>query len=77
MLLTNKDSETDTLFTELVATEEFTGSHVLKVPPTTDVAKENGNVRESRNKAKQFTTLNGRTVVIKESYVYSNKGWQT
>ncbi|KAL9104797.1 MAG: hypothetical protein Q9163_000295 [Psora crenata] len=33
-----------------------------------------GNVRDSRSKAKQFNTINGRTVVVKESFVYSNKG---
>ncbi|KAI9782745.1 MAG: hypothetical protein M1839_004733 [Geoglossum umbratile] len=31
-------------------------------------------MRESRGKAKQFTTVNGRTVVVKDSFVYSNKG---
>lgn len=31
-------------------------------------------MRDSRGKAKQFTTINGRTVVVKESFVYSNKG---
>ena len=30
--------------------------------------------REARTKAKQFTTLNGRTVIIKDSFVYTNKG---
>jgi hypothetical protein len=28
-----------------------------------------------RGKAKQYTTINGRSVVIKDAYVYSNKGW--
>ena len=31
-------------------------------------------MRESRGKAKQYTTINGRTVVVKDAYVYSNKG---
>lgn len=31
-------------------------------------------MRESRGRAKQYSTLNGRTLVIKDSYVYSNKG---
>jgi len=38
-------------------------------------------MRESRGKAKQYTTINGRTVVVKDAYVYSNKGaflvWRT
>jgi hypothetical protein len=31
-------------------------------------------VRDNRGKAKQVTTFNGRTVIIKENSVYSNKG---
>ncbi|RDW89065.1 hypothetical protein BP6252_01097 [Coleophoma cylindrospora] len=34
-------------------------------------------MRESRGKAKQYTTVNGKTVVIKDAYVYSNKGFKT
>jgi hypothetical protein len=30
--------------------------------------------RENRTKAKQYTTLNGRTVIVKDTFVYSNKG---
>ena len=74
MLLTNRDSETDTPFTDLVNTEDFIGSHILKVAGNAEGSKENGTVRESRNKARQYTTINGRTVVIKDSFVYSNKG---
>lgn len=36
--------------------------------------KEESNVRDNRGKAKQVTTFNGRTVIIKENSVYSNKG---
>lgn len=31
-------------------------------------------MRDNRGKAKQVTTFNGRTVIIKENSVYSNKG---
>jgi hypothetical protein len=34
-------------------------------------------MRENRGKAKQYTTINGRTVVVKDAFVYSNKGWST
>lgn len=34
-------------------------------------------VRESKGKAKQYSTINGRTVVVKDSFVYSNKGFRT
>jgi len=36
--------------------------------------RETGNVRENKAKAKQYSTINGKTVVVKDSYVYSNKG---
>lgn len=32
------------------------------------------NMREHRGKAKQFTTINGKTVIIKDAFVYANKG---
>jgi len=31
-------------------------------------------MREHRGKAKQFTTINGKTVIIKDAFVYANKG---
>ncbi|PHH68490.1 hypothetical protein CDD82_524 [Ophiocordyceps australis] len=34
-------------------------------------------LRDARGKPKQFTTLNGRNVIIKDSFVYSNKGFKT
>lgn len=37
-------------------------------------AKDLGSFRETRGKAKQFTTANGRTVIVKDAFVYSNKG---
>ncbi|KAL9594431.1 MAG: hypothetical protein Q9179_005395 [Wetmoreana sp. 5 TL-2023] len=48
--------------------------HVIRV--TDAQAPGNGSVRDSRSKAKQYTTINGRTVIVKESYVYSNKGFR-
>jgi hypothetical protein len=51
---------------------------VLRITPVVPVAgKEPTSVRESRFKARQFNTVNGRTVVIKDSFVYSNKGTRT
>jgi hypothetical protein len=50
---------------------------VLRVPggvgPNNQV-KDAGSFRESRGKAKQFTTANGRTVIVKDAFIYSNKG---
>ena len=76
VLLTSRDRETNSPLIEIVGTEEFLGSHVLRIPEpqAPGVVKEPGGVRDARGKAKQFTTVNGRTVVVKESFVYSNKG---
>ncbi|MCJ1399824.1 hypothetical protein MMC11_003027 [Xylographa trunciseda] len=78
VLLTHKDRETGFLLTDLVYSDDFLGSHVLRAagPGGAESAKEVGSVRDNRGKAKQFTTANGRTVVVKESYVYSNKGFR-
>ncbi|KAL8783419.1 MAG: hypothetical protein Q9195_009395 [Heterodermia aff. obscurata] len=72
VLFTSRDRETSTLYADLAASEDFLASHVLRVP----VANGPNNVRDSRGKAKQYTTFNGRTVVVKESFVYSNKGFK-
>ena len=76
-LLTSRDRDSNTLYADLAGSEEFLGSHVLRLPgsalsgaPKDAVAS----IRDSRGKAKQFTTVNGRTVVIKDASVYSNKG---
>jgi hypothetical protein len=76
VLLTHKDQETNTLLVDLVNSDEFLGSHVLRSSGVggTEGTRESGTVRDNRGKAKQFNTLNGRTVVIKESFIYSNKG---
>ena len=39
--------------------------------------KDGSTFRESRGKAKQYSTANGRTVIIKDAFVYSNKGFKT
>jgi len=78
VLLTSRDAETGALFSEIVGSEEFLGSHVLRAP-TANGAAAGGkdavpNLREMRGKAKQYSTLNGRNVVIKDNFVYGNKG---
>jgi hypothetical protein len=76
VLLTSRDTESNTLYADLAGSEEFLGSHVLRLSGGgNDVSgNDSPNMRESRGKAKQFTTVNGRTVVVKDSFVYSNKG---
>jgi small subunit ribosomal protein S11 len=77
-LIGSRDRESSLYYSDLVASEEFLGSHALRIPVTsgTTGTKEDSNVRDSRGKAKQVTTVNGRTVIIKENSVYSNKGGQ-
>ncbi|KAG6029809.1 hypothetical protein E4U41_000270 [Claviceps citrina] len=77
VLLTWRDTDSGAAGNEAVASEEFLSSHVLRIPPPhTSSGGKDGvhNLREVRGKAKQFSTLNGRSVVIKDSVVYSNKG---
>ncbi|CZS91124.1 related to VPS9 domain protein [Rhynchosporium graminicola] len=79
VLLTSRDRESGVLYADLAGSEEFLGSHVLRIPANHATAggKDAPNMRESRGKAKQYTTFNGRTVVVKDSFVYSNKGFKT
>ncbi|KJZ73281.1 hypothetical protein HIM_07285 [Hirsutella minnesotensis 3608] len=83
VLLTYRDSESGLSTAEAVASDEFLTSHVLRIPISSASAtggKDRDalaqNLRDWRGKAKQFTTLNGRSVVVKDSFIYSNKGFK-
>jgi small subunit ribosomal protein S11 len=76
-LVGSRERESNLLYSDLVASEEFLGSHVLRIPIHVGSSKEENNVRDSRGKARQVTTFNGRTVIIKDNLVYSNKGKDT
>ncbi|KAF2833068.1 hypothetical protein CC86DRAFT_310711 [Ophiobolus disseminans] len=80
VLLTSRDKETNTSYADLSGSEDFLASHVLRVPggvgPNNQV-KDAGSFRETRGKAKQYTTANGRTVIVKDAFIYSNKGFKT
>ena len=73
-LLYGQDREANRRYVDQVEDEDFLGSHILRIIPSA-VAKE-GNVRDSRTKAKNYSTVNGRTVILKENTVYSNKGFK-
>lgn len=77
VLLTSRDKETNISYADLSGSEDFLASHVLRVPggvgPNNHV-KDVGSFRETRGKAKQYTTANGRTVIVKDAFIYSNKG---
>lgn len=79
VLITSKETESGSSSAEVIASEEFLASHVLRVPPPGGQpgAKDGvPNLREVRGKAKQISTVNGRSVIIKDSFIYSNKGRQ-
>ncbi|KAL8980272.1 MAG: hypothetical protein Q9205_004596 [Flavoplaca limonia] len=71
VLLTSKDRESNALYSDLTSSEDFLASHVIRT--TGAPVPSNGSVRDSRGKAKQYNSINGRTLVVKESFVYSNK----
>ncbi|PWW76069.1 hypothetical protein C7212DRAFT_295760 [Tuber magnatum] len=76
-ILTNtRDCETGSLYSDLAGLDEFLGSHVLRVPSGGSTSPMVGS-RENRGKARQYTTFNGRTVVVKDSWIYSNKGFRS
>ncbi len=76
-LLTSRDTESGAS-SDLVGSEEFLGSHVLRIPgakPVTAGGKDPvQNLREMRGMARPYNTINGRSVVMKDNFVYSNKG---
>jgi ankyrin repeat protein len=81
VLLNAKDRDTNTSYAELAGTEDFLASHVLRVAGGGSLgeqpSRDGANSRENKAKARQYSTLNGRTVIIKDAFVYSNKGFKT
>lgn len=78
-LLTSREIESGSASAELIASEDFLGSHILRIPSGAAAGGKDagvGNLRELRGKVRQYNTLNGRTVVIKDATVYSNKGFR-
>ena len=77
VLLTSRETESGNAAHEVISSEEFLSSHVLRIPTagTAGGGKDGGqNLREVRGKARQFSTINGKSIVIKDSFIYSNKG---
>lgn len=74
-LINAYDRDSGRPYTELVRDDEFLCSHVLRVGSGSGFnGKDVSSIRDNRGKAKSYTTVNGRTVIIKENMVYSNKG---
>lgn len=79
VLLTSRDIESGAPLSDTVGSDEFLGSHVLRIAAITKGAAAGGkdaaqNLREVRGKARIYNTVNGRSIVIKDNLVYSNKG---
>lgn len=78
VLLNARDTETGAPLVASIASDEFLGSHVLRIP----LPKSQGaggkdaaqNLREMRGKPKVYGTFNGRSLVIKDQSVFTNKG---
>ncbi|KAH8693242.1 putative VPS9 domain protein [Talaromyces proteolyticus] len=75
-LLGSRDRESGALYSDIVSSEEFLGSHVLRIPSSIG-SLNSTNVRDTRTKAKQVSTANGRTVIVKDNSVFSNKGFKS
>lgn len=73
-LLYGQDRDTGKRYVDQVEDEDFLGSHILRIP--VNAAAKEGNVRDNRGKARTYATVNGRSVILKESVVYTNKGFK-
>ncbi|KAL2183747.1 hypothetical protein L209DRAFT_757001, partial [Thermothelomyces heterothallicus CBS 203.75] len=81
VLLNARDTETGAPLVASIASDEFLGSHVLRIP----LPKSQGaggkdaaqNLREMRGKPKVYGTFNGRSLVIKDQSVFTNKGFKS
>lgn len=83
ILLFSKDTETNLAYSESCLNEEFLSSHVLHVDHPAlgasgrEASYAAGNAREIKAKPKQYVTINGKIVVIRDNIVYSNRGYRT
>ncbi|OAA39126.1 VPS9 domain protein [Metarhizium rileyi] len=79
-LLTSRETDSGVAASEVIASEEFLSSHVLRIPSSgISSGSKDGvhNLRDVRGKARQFSTLNGRNIIIKDSVIHSSKGFKT
>ncbi|KAK3984821.1 hypothetical protein QBC44DRAFT_387214 [Cladorrhinum sp. PSN332] len=81
VLLKSRDTETGAPLAASIASDEFLGSHVLRIPllkgQVAGGRDATQNLREMRGKPKMYGTINGRSLVIKDNCVYTNKGFKT
>ncbi|KAK3300887.1 uncharacterized protein B0H64DRAFT_334501 [Chaetomium fimeti] len=80
VLLNARDSDTGAPLVASITSDDFLASHVLRIPIPKpqgpggkDVAQ---SLREMRGKPKVYGTFNGRSLVIKDNCIYTNKGFK-
>lgn len=77
VLLNSRDAETGAPLVASIASDEFLASHVIRIPlPKTQPGGKDAaqNLREMRGRPKVYGTANGRSLVIKDNSIYTNKG---
>ncbi|KAF4585400.1 VPS9 domain protein [Ophiocordyceps camponoti-floridani] len=78
LLFTYRETEYGGSVADLVASDDFLNSHVLRIPPPVkDRDAAAANLRDVRGKPKKYSTLNGRSVLVRDSIVFTNKGFKT
>ena len=73
-LIYGLDKDSGKRYADQAEDEDFLGSHIIRVPPP-PTGKES-NIRDGRGKAKTYSSVNGRTVIIKDNVVFTNKGFK-
>ncbi|KAL5615575.1 uncharacterized protein BROUX77_001412 [Berkeleyomyces rouxiae] len=83
-LLTYREVTTNSSIADFITSEDFLASHVLRIQtggvnlgdkdPKDSLQQ---NIREARGKPRSYPTLNNRSVIIREGFVYTNKGFKT
>ena len=77
VLLNLRDAETGAPLVASIASDEFLASHVVRIPipkPAAGGRDAAQNLREMRGKPRVYSTFNGRSLVIKDNAIYTNKG---
>ncbi|KKF96728.1 hypothetical protein CFO_g916 [Ceratocystis platani] len=83
-LLTYREIASNSSTPDFITSEDFLASHVMRIQTggvnlggkdTKDAVQQN--IRESRGKPRSYPTLNNRSLIIREGFVYTNKGFKS
>lgn len=75
VLLNLRDTETGAPLLASITSDEFLASHVVRIPIPKAGGKDAAqNLREMRGKPRVYSTFNGRSLIIKDNSIYTNKG---